>query len=501
MIAAEQIRALVAKMTPEEKAEVDRLMAGAAPNFCDPAFPEQSAFIRDKSRQKVGFGTRRCGKSLGAVGWLLDGAFESTGCDVLLIGLVRSSVKRAMWKPGVKLLDKKHRLGGKFNETDLTYTLPNGSTLYLLGMDKDADQLEKLLGGKIKRVVIDEAGSYRIDLRELIFTKLTPALSDLRGEIAIIGTPTNLKSGLFYELTKEFDACNPGHWKRDGWSCHRWSAFQNPYMVEQWNEDIARFKADTSNIEDVPWFIQQYLGRWVVDTSKLVYKYMPVRNDFDVLPDFQKKGRWHYVLGIDLGYEDDSAFVVAAYHDFDRTLYFLEGYAEPKLDITDVANKAKGYKLRYDLDAMIVDGANKQAVEEMRRRHDLPLTAADKTGKADFIELMNAEFIKGLIKVQPDECAGMIEEYSGLIWDERSAKKEEHPACPNHWADAGLYSWRHCYQYLSEMPETPPAPGTPEAIAREVAKMRQEAEDELREMKEMQEEVEGVGFADDWDVI
>jgi hypothetical protein len=500
MLPADQIRALVAKMSPEEKMELDRLLAGSKPVFCDPAFPEQSAFIRDKSRQKLGFGTRRCGKSLGVVGWLLDGAYEIASCDVLLIGLVRDSIKRAMWKPGVKLLDKKHRLGGKFNETNLTYTIPNGSTLYLLGMDKDKDQLEKLLGGKIKRVAIDEAGSYRIDMKELIFTKLTPALSDLRGEIAIIGTPTNFKQGLFYELTKGFDACKPGCWVRDGWSCHRWSAFQNPYMVEQWNEDIARFKAQTPNIEEVPWFIQQYLGRWVVDTSKLVYRYLEGRNDFSTLPAFKgERGRWHYALGIDLGYEDDSAFVVAAYHDFDRTLYFLESEAEKRLDITDVANKAKGYALRYDLDAMVIDGANKQAVEEMRRRHDLPLIAADKTGKADFIELMNAEFIKGQIKLDPAKCEGMTDEYSGLIWDERSSKKEEHPACPNHRADAALYSWRHCYQYLSTAQDTdPPEAGSPEWMAAEVARMRQEDEDEFRRQKE-EEEMVGVGSSSDWE--
>jgi len=500
VLTPDQIRALVAKMTPEEKAQLDILLANSKPVFCDPAFPEQSAFIRDPARMKLAFCTRRSGKSLGAINWLLDGAYDTAGSDSLFIGLTRESTKRAAWKNGIKLAAKKHRLEGKANESELSYTLPNGSTIYLLGMDADPKQVEKLLGGKLKRVVIDEAGSFSIDLVDLIFSKLKPALSDLRGEIALIGTPTNLKRGLFFDLTKGQNALIPGRWDKDGWSCHRWSAFSNPYMTAQWEEDIAQLKAQTPNIEEVPWFIQQYLGRWVVDTSKLVYKYLEGRNDFSMLPVFTgERGRWHYVLGIDLGYEDHSAFTIAAYHDFDRTLYFLESYAEKRLDITDVANKAKGYALRYDLDAMIVDGANKQAVEEMRNRHDLPLTAADKTGKADFIELMNAEFIKGIIKIDGSKCDGVIDEYSGLIWDERSSRREEHPACPNHRADAALYSWRHCYQYLSTVQESdPPAPGSPEWMAAEVARMRQQAEDEFRQNQE-QEEMVGVGSSTDWE--
>jgi hypothetical protein len=240
----------------------------------------------------------------------------------------------------------------------------------------------------------------------------------------------------------------------------------------------------------------------VVDTSKLVYKYLEGRNDFSTLPVFPgERGRWHYVLGIDLGYEDDSAFVVAAYHDFDRTLYFLESYAEKRLDITDVANKAKGYAFRYGLDAMVIDGANKQAVEEMRRRHDLPLTAADKTGKADFIELMNAEFIKGLVKLDPVKCAVMVDEYGGLIWDERSSKREEHPSCSQHSLDSALYSWRHCYQYLSVLPEAPPIPGTPEWYAREVEAMREHDLEELQRRKDEsgENETEGVESSEYWE--
>jgi hypothetical protein len=44
-----------------------------------------------------------------------------------------------------------------------------------------------------------------------------------------------------------------------------------------------------------------------------------------------------------------------------------------------------------------------------------------------------------------------MDEYGQLIWDERSPRREEHPAAPNHCADAALYNWRHCYSYLADL--------------------------------------------------
>jgi len=214
-----------------------------------------------------------------------------------------------------------------------------------------------------------------------------------------------------------------------------------------------------------------------------VYRFSLDRNAITTLPIIgDPRGQWHHVLGIDLGYSPDpSAFVIAAYHDHDSTLYFTESWKQWRLDITDVAQRVQVYQAKYDLDTLIIDGANKQAVAEMQRRHGLPLVAASKTAKADFIELMNAEFILGRIKVITSACNGGIQnsgkktqeqeslalhdEYGGLVWDERAlvkGKREEHPRCPNHLADAALYAWRYCFQYLSKAPLPLPVQGDAE---------------------------------------
>jgi hypothetical protein len=415
-------------------------------------------------------------------------------------------MKDIYWDNILKDIDSRYNLGAKFNETELTMRMPNGALIRITGADANDKEKRKLLGGKKRKVAIDEAQAWGTDLREIIFGVLKPSVADYRGQIVVVGTPGNLTQGFFHQLTNGCKAGSLGleQLREPGWVGHTWTTFKNPYMREQWRAEIDDLQRMNPLVVEVPWFRQNYLGEWVVDHDALCYKFDLTRNAWDgVLPEFKDhpvRGSWHYVLAIDLGYHPDpSGFAVLAYHDFDTTLYVLETWKQWSMDITDVANKVRWYEQRFSFDAYVIDGANKQAVEEMRRRHNLQLQDADKRGKSDFIELMNAEFILGRIKVDVAKCAqglpdrspkdkrvteslALADEYAGLIWDPRKlvlCKREEHPGCPNHLADAVLYGWRHCYQYFSAKPLQEPAPCTPEWFRREAERMHEIEIEEL----------------------
>jgi hypothetical protein len=117
----------------------------------------------------------------------------------------------------------------------------------------------------------------------------------------------------------------------------------------------------------------------------LVYKFDESRNVYDVLP-MHAKGDWQYLLGVDLGYEDDSAFVVVAYHEWDKNLYIVDSYNKSHMDITDVATKIRELKAKYDIHKIVIDGANKQAVEEIQKRHQIPLITAERQGKSKYYQ-------------------------------------------------------------------------------------------------------------------
>lgn len=455
------------------------------------AFAEQLEFINDPAKLKGALCTRRAAKSYSWGLLAVDTLQRMPGTTALYLSLTRDEAEKIFWEPVLKDINKRYRSGMKFNETKLRMRMPNGSRLYVLGADADEAERNKLLGQKYSIIGIDEAQGFRTDLKALIYDILKPAVADHRGTICLMGTPGLLAKGLFFDVTTK---------KAPGWSLHSWSAFDNPYISENWKAEIDELKATHPGIEETPSFKRNYLGEWVVEETALVYRYALGRNDFMELPA-RSVGGWRYVLGCDLGHEDATAWVVCAYHEHDKALFVIDVQKEKGLDITAVSRRTEALRRAHDFDVLVIDGANKQAVEEMRRRHNIPWTAADKTGKYDFIEIMNSDFLAGNIKLGPN-AGPLAEEYRGLIWDERKLKAtgehKEHAACDNHAADATLYAWRYCYQYLSEKPPAPPPSyGTDEwhqrqaeRLMAEGERMRDEAMEEAMRQKAERDEFE-----------
>lgn len=456
----ESIEARIARL------EARRTAGTTRPTFLDEAFTAQTAFIKDPARMKAALCTRGAGKSMGCALYLLREAWENPGSVSLYLALTRESAKRILWGPCLKKINRDRQLGLDFNETSLTCTLPNGSIIYLHGADADPQESQKFLGQEFRLVVIDEAASFRQNLDDLVYGVLKPRMG--KGTIVMIGTPQNRKGGLFYRVTT--GTTTPEDAK---WSVHKWSQADNPYMRDQFALELAEIRRDRPLFQETPRFKQHYLGQWETDDTGRVYRFDPTRNTGD-LPGLLLG--YSLVLGVDLGHSPDpSAFALLAYGPHDPVTWVVEVFKKTELDFTDVAAKIKEYQRRYNVERVIIDGANKQGVAEMCNRHGLDLTPADKRGKADFIDLLNAELIQGQVKLGP-ACAELSDEWEGLIWDETVLpKREEHGGCANHLSDAALYAWRHCYSYLAEAKRVGPIEGTPEWMQEQERAMRDAA--------------------------
>lgn len=442
------------------------------------SFPQQRAFIEDPAPFKAAICTRRAGKSFSGALVLLRAALQHPGSSNLFIAKTRASAKGIVWKDVLKVLNRTHNLNLKFHETDLTATLPNGSVIYCLGADADDDEREKLLGQKYACVVIDESASFTTDLKELVMKTLKPAVADYRGQVCMIGTPGNIVKSFYFNVTTGVEP---------GWSVHRWTTYDNPNMVEEWTAEINQLVGVNPLVKETPWFRQMYLGEWVVDSEKLVYRFSPERNLVEAMPTNKSQPR--YVLGVDLGYNDDSAFALCAYYRESPVLYYVKTIKRSGMDVTDVARQIKEFHSQFAVDVTVVDGANKQAIAELNNRHGLALQTADKTGKEDFIQLMNGDFIQGHVKAVEGGTYALVKEWRELIWYERTGSHQrriEHPSLPNHLADAALYAWRHCYTYLFKPAlALPPKEGTIEWFAEETKRMEEEAEKAWQKKQEL----------------
>jgi hypothetical protein len=416
------------------------------------ATPVQRQFIDHPAKYKAALCSRRAGKSFGPAGLnLIERALTFPNTKHMYLALTRESAKRILWDDVLKTICREVKLFPKFNETELAVRFDNGSTIYLLGADAKAEEQQKLLGQKYKTIVIDEAGSFRIDLRRLVFKILEPATIDGDGIVCLIGTPGDFigppdDRHLFFAATSGARRGEPTSDNEDRrWTSFRWNTFDNPHMAGKWEAALNEKLATTPHFSETVEYQTEWLGEWAVDLSKLVYKFDEKKNLIAAPPE----GLTGYVIGIDLGYNDATAFHVWGWRPHDNHLYGLKTIREKGQTLDWVAQKLDELRKEFPQAKMVVDGAAKQAVEHLRRVYHQPLKPAAKAGKIDFIRHMNTDLQTERIKVVRSTCGPLIAEWAALIWDDRARIPVEKDGCDNHACDAALYSWRESLHYTA----------------------------------------------------
>ncbi len=415
----------------------------------DDLFPQQRAFVLSGAKRRAAVCSRRAGKTTADSRLLLKAAKDHPGSISCFFGVTQKVARRLMW-PELLRVNREYDLGLRFDASNQEIHCPNGSQLWLCGA-KDEAEIEKARGQKYPLVILDEVGSYRASiLKALVDEVITPALMDLDGALVLTGTPTAMLSGLFYDVTRpELDLRSPG------WEVHRWTVADNPHMphAREWIEAEKERRGWT---EQTPGFLREFRGLWVRSDDLLVYAYDPEDNDFS--PDsLQTNEDWHYVLGLDVGWHDRTAFVLACYSRTSPVWYVLESRAEQHLIPSAVAEIVGEYRARHRIERVVMDtgGLGKAIAEEFKRRFHLPIEPADKREKSAFIELMNGDMRRGLIKAE--QGSPLAQEWAVLQYD---AKRKEDPGQRNDLADAALYAYRASRPYLSREPAKPVDPNS-----------------------------------------
>lgn len=440
-------------------------------------FPEQKELLLDPSRLKATQCGRRSGKSYTAGTAFAYTDNDYPGSSMLFIAPTLKQAKRILFKDILKPINRKFRLNIRFNTVEGIAHFPSGGVVYCMGADATKEEADKVLGQKFKLVVIDESASFKNDLRHLIYYSLLPALADLRGALWMMGTTGNNTNNLFFDIVGRVEG-DPA--REMGWSVHKWNWDSNPHTKDAVQELVDELRRKNPEIDKVSWFRQMYLNEWVIEESKLVYKYRKEKNYVDALPADHE---WLYSLSVDLGYEDDTAFTVGAWSNYDPNFYFVKAYKQKGMDITAVADMVHALEKEFAFVKYVIDGSNKQAVEELRTRFGIPFIAADKRGKSDVIELMNADFVLGHIKALP-AAEPLVAEWGLLTWAEQSPdkreKRAERPDLPNHCCDSGLYNWRMSYHFTAAKKISEPKPGTDAWMDKYVERVEKEIKEEQK---------------------
>lgn len=416
----------------------------------DVLFPEQLAFVQDPAPFKTGCCSRRSGKTIACAADLIKTAHDNQAVVCLYITLSRNNAKKIIWSE-LKKLNRKYKLGGTANESDLSMTFPNDSIIYCSGAS-DRSEIEKFRGLALKICYIDETQSFPSYIEDLIDEVIAPALLDHGGTLALIGTPGPLPSGFFYGCTRSLE-----------WSHHSWTFFQNPFILEKsgltHNELLTRELKRRGVTVDHPSVQREFFGKWVLDSDSLVFHYNEAINDYVDLP----KGQYTYILGADIGYKDADALALLAWSETSKVTYLIEEMITRRQGIDELAAQIQVLQAKYDISKIVIDAGalGKKIQESIISRYQIPLVAAEKQRKFEYIELMNAALRTGALKAKKEsrfaqDCQLVEYDLDRSTPDKRVVSSRYHSDI----TDAALYAWRESYAFTFVQPKEGPKWGT-----------------------------------------
>lgn len=430
-------------------------------------FPKQHAFVSDPKPFKTAVCSRRAGKTIGCAAALLKSARARADGVNVYITRSRKNAKRILWST-LKRMNREYGFGGTPNESDLCIQFPNGATIHLAGAN-DRDAIEDFRGLAMPLVVVDEAQSLPAYLEELVDDVLEPALMDYDGSLVLIGTPAPVPVGYFYDCATS-----------DEWAHHSWTVFDNPHIERKSGKPpqahLDRALKRRGVTVDDPKIQREWFGRWVYDPNSLVFRFDAGSNYFDALPRVDRP--WQHVIGVDLGHDDADAIDVEAFSESDPNVYGVEELVQPKQTVTALAEQLAKMVEKYRPLAVVMDtgGLGKKIAAEITMRFGIPIKAAEKARKLEFIELMNDALRTGRMKVR--RGSHFAHDANLVEWDRDKSKPDKLVISDRYHsdiADAKLYAFRESLHWLHQPPQETPPPGTPEWFDAEQKAMKKRA--------------------------
>lgn len=419
-------------------------------------FAQQKAAYDSKAKRIVLKAGRRSGKTQTVLPIALRAAARFPGSIIpVLERTLACNAAKAFWK-NLQAFDAKYKLGIEFRHTVKEAIMPNGSRIQIFGVDT-LELADKLRGEGFPVIIVDEAGTFRSHVLEYLISEAVRAgLMDYDGQLYLAGTPSQRRTGYWFER------CHDPEYEQ-----HHWTVLNNieygqmPYQKSlKWRQEalkelilsegfLPRADWDTADPEaviaacDHPKFLREYMGLWVDHVEELMYEFHPDRNVLDRLPATDAKHPWRYGLGIDLGYNDPTAFTVTATREDDPYIYVVESMERREMIPSTIAAQIDRYKMAYGYFNFIVGdtgGSGKLAVEEMNRKYGCGIIPAQKTAKLVYVDHLNGDLRTGKLKIIKSTNADLIEDLFMLPWNEE--KTDAHEDADDHLPDSLLYNHR-----------------------------------------------------------
>jgi hypothetical protein len=458
--------------------------------------PPQRAAVDDPHDRVCIWTTGRAGKSFGVLTDFVDQAAQpNDGMAWVFFYYCLSDyqVEEIAW-PTLQWLDRRFQLGARFQEQKLRMVLPTGNWIRLFSFNR-LEHLDRYYGIRLKGAALDEAAFAKVSVEEFVEDTLGPRLIDDGGKFYMMSIPGRTPSGLFAEVIRGFpkriNMQGQRSPTRPDWSVHSWTWEDNPSMRAKVAAYIAKKSRERPQWKKTVYFLRNYKGERVTARGERVYAFDRVKNTWwrvdpetgQLVSNWQMAPGDHYVLGMDFGYDDMTAWSLNVWRDDFPLLVEIESYKEPGLLITPIAARTRAYMEFCNISDttldIVADHAHKQWFKEFENRTGIPVMISEKEDKYDWIETEADDLALGMVKICDPDNSPHVKEMNDLTWKQmaNSKKRVEQPGAPNDCCDGHLVAYRHAYHYLHEEEEPKPDRGTPEWYREEERRIEEELEE------------------------
>lgn len=449
--------------------EADNKAQGWVDMIYNSLIPQQRAVVDSDKNQMAVICSRRAGKTWAVAAKMVIQCLLKPQSQCLYVALTHKNVRKIS-KTVFEKIFIDFNIPVTVNLSQMSISFDNGSVIWLdaasgtAGAGARAAAVEKYVGTAYDLIDIDECGSYAADmLHFFIYSILVPALAERKGTLILSGTPRKIMSGPFYDITTR---------KPEDWEVFEWSTFDNTYISKEWKERVENLIKTYPDVEQQPWFIRDYQGKWAKDLSNMVYKFSEDNLTTEELGNEVRS----YVLGVDIGWNDASAFVLCSWKKHSSVFEVHESFKKTEMLPDEISAVIKSFQNRYQPLNVVIDGSNKTVVQQMAQRYGVYTNLAEKTDKRGWIELLNVDFVKRNVIIYQLNNIHLVKELSELPWRTLPNNKQaEHEAFDNHLCDALLYAYRYGWHYL-EKPK--------EVLTEEELIYKQEMEEERKRASE-----------------
>jgi len=181
-----------------------------------------------------------------------------------------------------------------------------------------------------------------------------------------------------------------------------------------------------------------------------------------------------------LGFKDADALAVIGWSENEPTTYLVEEVVTAGQGLTELVQQIQALQKKYNISKMVIDegGLGKKLAEEMRRRHHIPVHAAEKQRKMENIAFLNDALRTGRFRVK---AGSRFAQDSYLVEIDRDKSTPDKIKVSSSYhsdiIDAVLYAFKESPAFSYTPPVEKPKQGSKEYYDNLTSELEQQAED------------------------